>query len=94
MLHSKTGLPLFFLAYEKKYTHLKTEIMANANVKTKSYRGESVLFHVHGLYVERMLQKTTEKVPDKEYPQFLLDEFALLLEKDPVLISERDGVKS
>ncbi len=66
--------------------------MANAKLRTKSYHGESVLFHVQALYVERMQKKTTEKVPDKEYPQFLLDEFAALLEKDPILISERDGV--
>lgn len=85
LFHSKKGKPIYFLAYEEKFKHHKVEILKNANLKIKNYRGESALFYLHELYLQQDPNNT-------EYLNYLLSEFKETLFKDPMLISERNQV--
>ena len=88
LLNSKTGCPFYFHAYSETFRHLKNQILLNANFLVKNYRGESILFHLIDLYLVAP-EKTT---PEKDYVKFLLEEFSQVLEKEPMLLAERDGV--
>ena len=85
LFHSKKGYPIYFLAYEEQFRHHKIDILKNANLKIKNYRGESALFYLHELYLR-------QDENNEDHRKYLLNEFNETLFKDPMLISERNQV--
>ena len=86
-LNSQTGNPLYFLAFEKKYSSFKTNLLKNANFFVKNYRAQSVLFHIIELYVSLYEENNVEAKKDA---QVLVDDFRAIITNAPLLITHRD----
>lgn len=86
-LNSKTGDPLYFLAFEKKFAKFKTSLLKNANFFIKNYRAQSILFHLVNLYVK---EYDENDIDSKKGAQVLLEDFRAIITKHPLLITHRD----
>ena len=81
LLHSKSGNPFFFYAFELGFSTLKNDILRSANFFIKNYRGQNILFHLVQTYASQT--NLTEF-------KYLLNDFHSLLTKHPMLIAQRD----
>lgn len=84
LLHSITGAPLYFAAFETEHRHLKAKLIYNANWDVKNQHGESVLFHLVELYL-------TAPESNVDYKRELVNDFVKLMNEHPLLITKRNG---
>ena len=78
---STNGNPFYFLAFEAEFRRFKQEILSNSNFNIKNHRGQNILFHILNLYLNS---------ENREYNQELLKDFNLILNRNPILLTQRD----
>ena len=87
ILNSKTGDPLYYLAFEKKYSKFKGRLLNHANFFVKNYRAQSILFYLVNLYVSIYDEND---IDSKQEAQVIVDDFRAIITKNPLLITHRD----
>ena len=88
-LNSKTGNPLYYFAFVKKYSRFKSALLKNANYNIKNYRGQSVLFYLIYLYIHINFEddQNTAAATDA---QIILEHFRDIISKNTMLLTHRD----
>ena len=87
LLNSINGNPLYYLAFEKRFTAFKNIILKSANFLVKNYRGQSILFHLINLHVNKAKGNNSDS---NDESQELIDDFKNLIIKNPILVTHRD----